>query len=173
MNKKAQYYIKKLKLKKHKEGGYYKEVYRSGELILGENLPKRFRSSRNFSTSIYFLLEGKQFSSFHFLKSDELWHFYDGCDVILYIINAEGKLSKRIIGRGGDCRFQTTIEKNSWFAAEIENKKSFALVGCTVSPGFEFDDLVIGKRTKLIKQFPRHKRLIEKFTYIQQNNTKA
>jgi predicted cupin superfamily sugar epimerase len=173
MNPKTKQYINKLRLKKHPEGGYYREVYRAGEIISCEHLPKRFKSSRNFSTSIYFLLEGKQFSTFHLLQSDELWHFYDGCDVIIYIINDNGKLSKRKIGRGKNCKFQITIEKNNWFAAELGDKKSFALVGCTVSPGFEFEDLVMCKRAELIKQFPKHKRLIEKFTRVKQSNTKA
>lgn len=164
MHKTAGQYIKKLKLKKHPEGGYYKEVYRSGEIILGEHLPKRFKSSRNFSTSIYFLLEGKQFSAFHLLQSDELWHFYDGCDVIIYLLTENGKLTKRKIGRGADCRFQIAIEKNNWFAAELVNKKGFALIGCTVSPGFDFEDFNIGRRSELLKQFPKYKNLIEKFT---------
>jgi predicted cupin superfamily sugar epimerase len=166
MNKKAQYYIKKLKLKKHPEGGYYKEIYRSGEIIIGDHLPKRFKSSRNLSTSIYFLLEGKQFSAFHLLQSDETWHFYDGCNIKIYMIDESGKLIKRKIGRGEDCRFQITIEKNNWFAAEVENKKSYALVGCTVSPGFEFEDFKIGKRDRLVRKFPKHKNLIERFTNI-------
>jgi len=166
MHLKAKQYKKKLKLKKHPEGGYYKEVYRSGELILGEHLPKRFKTSRNFSTSIYFMLEGNQYSTFHKLQSDELWHFYDGCDVNVYIINSKGKLLKKKIGRGKDCKFQITIEKNNWFAAELADKKLFALIGCTVSPGFELDDFLMGKNKDLIKQFPQHKRLIEKFTAI-------
>jgi predicted cupin superfamily sugar epimerase len=163
---KAKHYIKKLKLQKHPEGGFYKEVYRSGELISGEDLPKRFKSSRSFSTSIYFLLEGKQFSAFHLLQSDELWHFYDGSDVIIYIINEKGKLLKRKIGRGDDCNFQVVIEKKNWFAAELENKKSYSLVGCTVSPGFDFNDFVIGEREELVNQFPNHRKLIEKLTHI-------
>ena len=166
MNLKAKQYIKKLKLKKHQEGGYFREIYRSGEIITAEHLPARFKSSRNFSTSIYFLLEGKQFSSFHLLQSDELWHFYDGCDVIIYVINNKGKLSIEKIGRGKNCKFQITIEKNNWFAAELADKKSFALIGCTVSPGFEFEDFVMGNRAELIKQFPKYQRVIEKFTPI-------
>ena len=78
MSPQAQKYIEKLQLKPHPEGGYYKEIYRAGEMILPEHLPKRYKSLRNFSTSIYFLLEGNQVSNFHRLKSDEQWHFYDG-----------------------------------------------------------------------------------------------
>ena len=87
MNAKAKYYIDKLKLIPHPEGGYYKEIYRSGEFISIKGLPKRYNSKRVFSTSIYFLLEGKQISRFHRLKSDEVWHFYDGNPVVLYILN--------------------------------------------------------------------------------------
>lgn len=164
MHPKAQKYIKQLQLKKHPEGGYFKEVYRSGERILPTHLPKRYKSSRNFSTSIYFLLEGKQFSSFHILKSDELWHFYDGNAVLLYIINPKGELTIRKLGRGKDCDLQLTIEKQNWFAAEVEDKKSFALFGCTVSPGFEFEDFEMGKRDELLKKFPQHSDLIKRLT---------
>ena len=164
MHPKAKKYIKQLQLKKHPEGGYFKEVYRSGELILPEHLPERYKQSRNFSTSIYFLLEGKQFSAFHLLQSDELWHFYDGNSVILYIINQKGGLSVKKLGRVKDSELQITIEKQNWFAAELEDKKSFALFGCTVSPGFEFEDFQLGKRDELIKIFPQHSALIKRLT---------
>lgn len=164
MHPKAKKYIIQLQLRKHPEGGYFKEVYRSGELILPEHLPKRYKQSRNFSTSIYFLLEGKQFSSFHILKSDELWHFYDGSAVILYIINQNGELSIHKLGRNADCELQLTIEKQNWFAAEVKDKKSFSLFGCTVSPGFDFDDFELGKRDDLIKKFPQHSALIKRLT---------
>lgn len=164
MQQKAKQYINHLQLIKHPEGGYFREVYRSGERILPTHLPKRYKSSRNFSTSIYFLLEGKQFSSFHILKSDELWHFYDGSAVLLYIISQKGELSVKKLGRDQDSALQLTIEKQNWFAAEVEDKKSFALFGCTVSPGFEFEDFELGKRDDLIKKFPQHSVLIKRLT---------
>jgi len=164
MHPKAQKFIKQLQLKKHPEGGYFKEIYRSGEIILPEHLPKRYKSSRNFSTSIYFLLEGKQFSAFHFLQSDELWHFYDGCPVIIFSINPKGELIIKKLGKKKDCELQLTIEKQNWFAAELEDKKSFALFGCTVSPGFEFDDFELGKRDTLLQKFPQHSSLIKRLS---------
>lgn len=164
MHLKAKQFIKQLQLKKHPEGGYFREVYRSVELILPKNLPERYKSSRNFSTSIYFLLERKQFSAFHLLQSDELWHFYDGCTVLLYCLDQKGKLSINKLGREKGCNFQLTIKKKTWFAAELENKKSFSLFGCTVSPGFEFDDFELGKRNELFKKFPQHKSLIARLT---------
>ena len=164
MNSKAKAYIKKLGLKKHPEGGYYREVYRSGEKILSGHLPIRYKSNRNFSTSIYFLLEGKQCSAFHLLQSDELWHYYDGSDVIIYIIDKKGKLSIKKLGKTKDAQFQLVIEKQFWFAAELDDKNSFSLFGCTVSPGFDFEDFRLGKREELIKKFPEHKFLIEQLT---------
>jgi len=164
MHPKAKHYIKQLQLKKHPEGGYYKEVYRSGELILPEHLPERYKSTRNFSTSIYFLLEGKQFSAFHLLQSDELWHFYDGSAVLLYVINKEGELITKKLGKKKDCELQLIVEKQNWFAAELEDKKSFALFGCAVSPGFDFADFELGKRDILLQKFPQHSALIKRLS---------
>jgi hypothetical protein len=164
MHSKAKHFIKQLQLKKHPEGGYFKEVYRSGERILPTHLPKRYKSSRNFSTSIYFLLEGKAFSSFHLLQSDELWHFYDGSTVLLYIINQKGELSVKKLGKDKGRELQLTIEKQNWFAAELEDKKSFALFGCTVSPGFDFDDFELGNRIILTKKYSQHSALIKRLT---------
>lgn len=162
----AQRYIKQLQLIKHPEGGYFKEVYRSGEIILPGHLPKRYRSSRNFSTSIYFLLEGKQFSAFHLLQSDELWHFYDGSSVLIYIIDQKGNLSTQKLGKGKANNFQIVIKRKNWFAAELEDKKSFALFGCTVAPGFNFDDFKLGDRSQLFNKYPQHKTLISRLTKL-------
>jgi hypothetical protein len=166
MNSKVKVHIKKLGLKKHPEGGYFREIYRSSERILPEHLPKRYKKSRNFSTSIYFLLEGKQFSAFHLLQSDELWHFYSGSTVLLYIINQSGEITTKKVGRSGNCEPQIIIEKRNWFAAEIEDKKSFSLFGCTVSPGFEFADFELGKRQELNIQFPQQKSLFTRLTRL-------
>jgi len=166
MNKKAKEYITKFQLKRHPEGGYYKELYRAGEIILPDQLPKRYRSSRSFSTSIYFLLEGNQVSTFHRLKSDELWHFYDGSTIIIYTINENGELKTQKLGnniKDGES-FQVQIKHNNWFGAELLDKSSFALIGCTVSPGFEFDDFELANRNELIKTYPKHKEIIKKLT---------
>lgn len=164
MNEKARYYIDKLELKKHPEGGYYREIYRSAEMFSID--PPKKNLKRNVSTSIYFLLDGSQVSKFHRLKSDELWHFYDGSSIKIYVIDESGKLDEITLGRkteDGEV-FQTVIKKNNWFAAEVINKKSFALIGCTVSPGFDFSDFELADVEYLLKNFPEHKRLIQKLT---------
>ena len=168
MSPDAQKYIEKLQLKPHPEGGYYKEIYRACEMILPEHLPKRYKSSRNYSTSIYFLLEGNQVSNFHKLKSDEQWHFYDGSSIALYVIGEDRNLSKILLGRNienGES-LQTVIKHNSWFAAELSDNTSFALIGCTVTPGFDFSDFELGKSNDLIEAFPQYRELIDKFTKL-------
>lgn len=166
MNEKAKYYITKLQLASHPEGGYYKEIYRAGEIYYAEHLPGRYSGNRSFSTSIYFLLEGKQISKFHKLESDELWHFYDGSGIKIYILNNSAGLSEIILGNDLDKGeiFQTVIEKGNWFAAEVIDKSSYSLIGCTVSPGFDYTDFELANREILVEKFPFNKELIMRLT---------
>src|SRR5690606_17226591 len=98
---------------------YFKEIYRSKEIIEEKALPGRFKGNRNYSTSIYFLLHGEQVSNLHRLQSDEIWHFYDGSSVKIYIINETGELKEKTLGRNLEAgeEFQIIIYKNSWFCA--------------------------------------------------------
>jgi len=166
MIKKSQQWISKLNLKSHPEGGFYREVYRSDEVLLSTSLDDRYAGSRSISTSIYFLLKENQFSAFHKIKSDELWHFYDGSPIKLYLISETGKLEIKKVGINISENElpQITIKKNVWFAAEPICKESYTLVGCTVAPGFNFTDFELGKRKDLLKNFPHHKDLIVRFT---------
>lgn len=161
---KVKYYVDKLQLIPHPEGGYYKEVYRAGEIILSEALPGNFRGNRNISTSIYYLLQRKDYSAFHKLKSDEVWHFYDGSALQIYIIDQSGNFSIKLLGKNAENEeaFQIVIAKECWFAAELVDKTSFSLVGCTVSPGFDFRDFEMADCSKLADQFPMHKELIQR-----------
>ena len=96
---KAQYWIERLRLEPHPEGGHYKEVYKANETIFKTNLPKRYQGDRAFSTSIYFLLQKNEFSAFHRLKSDETWYFHGGDPIELLIIDHRGILEKMVIVR--------------------------------------------------------------------------
>jgi len=100
------------------------------------------------------------------MKSDEIWHFYSGSSLTLHIIDSKGNLKKSVLGPSLDAgeRFQITVKSNCWFAVSLNEKKSYSLVGCTVSPGFHYKDWKIGKRKVLIEKFPQHKDTIEKFT---------
>jgi len=162
----SEYYIKSLGLEKHPEGGWFKEVYRSEEEIAGEHLPERFSGERHHSTSIYFLLSSDTFSAFHRIKSDELWHFYDGSAVTIYMIDNDGNYSEITLGRNienGEV-LQCAIPHGVWFGAKVSEPDSFCLVGCTVAPGFHFDDFELGEREKLLEMFPQHTKIINELT---------
>ena len=166
MHEKAKYYIDKLKLQKHPEGGYFNEIYRADEIFEASVLPERYNGDRAFSTSIYFLLDGKDISAFHKLQSDEIWHFYDGCQVKVSIITPLHSLEERILGSNLDNKenLQTVINKHSWFGAELTDKSSFSLIGCTVSPGFDFQDFEVGKREQLLEEYPEFSNIILRLT---------
>ena len=151
----AKYWIEKLGLKKHTEGGWFKEIYRSEEIATKDSLPNGFSGDRNFSTSIYFLLEKDDISVLHRIKSDEIWHYYDGGSAI-EIISLQGRrLLKQSLGRDNEKgeHLQIVVPKNTWFAARLINQESYALVACTVSPGFHFDDFEMANED-LLKDYP-------------------
>lgn len=164
----AEYWIKKLELEKHPEGGWFKEVYRADEIHKHEHLPERFTGERHHSTSIYFLLTSDTFSAFHRIKSDELWHFYTGSPVIVFMIDENGNYSEIKLGSNHEAGevFQCVIPYGVWFGAKVNQANSFSLVGCTVAPGFHFDDFELAKRDELVKQFPQHEKIIERMTRI-------
>ena len=164
--KNAEYWIEKLGLQKHPEGGWFKEAYRSGEFIKKEHLPARFKGERHHSTSIYFLITTAEFSAFHRIKSDELWHFYEGSAITIHMIGETGMYSTVTLGsdiESGEV-FQYAIPQGVWFAATVDTENSYSLVGCTVAPGFHFEDFELGKREELVKIFPDNKDTIERLT---------
>jgi len=167
MNEKIKYIIRKFKLKKHIEGGYYSEIYRSGEKIKKKHLPKRYNGDRTFSTSIYFLLLNNDVSVFHKLNSDEILHFYDGSPLLIYLIDHTGNMEIKKLGRNvfKDEVYQILVKANQWLAMKPIRRNYYSLIGCTVSPGFEYDDLIIGKKDELIKLYPQHKRIINKLSH--------
>lgn len=158
--------IDKLELLPHPEGGYFKETYRSQGVIPKESLSNEFEGERNFSTGIYYLLESGNYSALHRIKQDEMWHFYQGDAIELVTINEEGELKVTLIG--GDIANnehpQYVVPKNVWFAAKVSKPDSYALAGCTVSPGFDFKDFELGSYAQLVDLFPQHETYIKEFT---------
>ena len=164
--KSAEYWIEKLQLQSHPEGGYFRKSYRATESIQAVHLPNRFNGDRSFSTAIYYLLKGEQFSAFHRLKSDELWHFYSGSSLTIYLLNQEGVLVELQLGDDFDAgeSFQLVVPANTWLAARCGRKDSYSLVGSTVAPGFDFIDLDFANRQDLIKEYPENTAIISQLT---------
>jgi predicted cupin superfamily sugar epimerase len=165
-NRNAAYWIDKLQLEPHPEGGYFRLSYRSEVEIPREALPARFSGARAVSRAIYFLLERKNFSAFHRLRSDEVWHFYAGEPLVVHVIEPEGNYSRILLGRdpGAGQVLQAVVRAGSWFASHVADWKPFSLVGCTVAPGFDFEDFEMGKREELIARYPWHRELVERLT---------
>ncbi len=155
----AQYWIDKLTLKPHPEGGFYKRTYESSGQIK--------RLDRPYATAIYFLLLEDKFSAFHRIKSDELWHFYTGSPLDVFMINEQGAMEQFRLGPNAEAGqvFQAVVPSGRWFASRMAQLNSYALVGCTVAPGFDFRDFEMADRYQLTTQFPQHATLIKSLTH--------
>ena len=153
--------IQTLQLQPHPEGGFYRETYRTEEKISTNN-----GKVRNIGTAIYFLLEDEDKSHFHRIQSDELWFFHQGEPMEIMMIQ-DGKLHTTLLGNNieqGEVP-QLIIPANIWFAARVKDSKGYALVSCTVSPGFDFADFELANKKDLISEFPEYKSVIDEFTF--------
>ncbi|HDK7155265.1 TPA: cupin domain-containing protein [Clostridium botulinum] len=163
--KDANYFIEKLDMTDHPEGGYYKESFISAENITDSDLTTTFEDKRILWTSIYFLLRNGEVSNFHRLKSDEMWYYHSGSPLTIYMITPEGELITEQLGldiEKGE-KPQVLVPKNYIFGSAMNNK-GYALVGCMVSPGFEFRDFELFERDTLLNLYPKYKETIEKLT---------
>ncbi|WP_045905719.1 cupin domain-containing protein [Clostridium botulinum] len=163
--KDANYFIEKLDMIAHPEGGYYKESFISAENITDSDLTTTFGDKRILWTSIYFLLRNGEVSNFHRLKSDEMWYYHSGSPLTIYMITPKGELITEQLGldiEKGE-KPQVLVPKNYIFGSAMNNK-GYALVGCMVSPGFEFRDFELFERDTLLNLYPKYKETIEKLT---------
>jgi uncharacterized protein len=162
----AQFWIDHLKLKPHPEGGFFRESYRSSVVIPEPALPTTFRGPRRASTAIYFLLAGEDFSALHRLAADEVWHFYAGSRLLVHSVDPNGNYSVIRLGQNAEAdeQFQCVVPGGHWFGSCLECPHTYALVGCTVAPGFDFTDFEMARRADLLAQYPEHKDVIHKLT---------
>ncbi|RAJ31042.1 cupin domain-containing protein [Pedobacter cryoconitis] len=156
--KNASYWIDRLDLQPHPEGGYYKETFRSQSGVYRNNESKL----KSACTSIYYLLEGSDFSGFHRLKSDELWYFHCGQPVNIHVLDTDGGYSCIELSDSETGNLQAVIKPDCWFAAEVPSKLGFALVSCAVAPGFDFSEFEMATKNSLSSAYPFQKSLIEK-----------
>ena len=158
--------VDKFELLPHPEGGFYKEVYRSEGVIPKGSLATNFNGDRNFCTAIYFLLTSDNFSGFHRIQQDEIWNFYNGSPLSVHVIDAKGNYKRHEVGmdiENGETPM-LVVPANCWFASSVKEDNSHSFVGCTVAPGFDFDDFELAKREDLIKEYPEHKEIITRLT---------
>lgn len=161
----AQEIIKFLRLQPHpKEGGFFRETYRSVDSL--SSLPIRYRGNRSASTAIYYLLTPDTFSAMHRLASDEVFHFYMGNPVEMLQLFPDGH--GKIVSLGADLEAgqspQIMVPAGVWQGSRLAPGGSFALMGTTVAPGFDFADYESGEREKLIEQYPEFTEMIRGLT---------
>jgi predicted cupin superfamily sugar epimerase len=162
----ASYYVQAFNMQPHPEGGYFAETYRAAETISKAALPDRFAGDRPFSTAIYFLLESKDVSALHRIASDEVWHFYAGGTLEVFVITPSGELTTIRLGNNpkqGEV-FQAVVPAGCWFGSAPAEGVDFSLVGCTVAPGFDFADFEMASRETLLTEFPQHRDVIKKLS---------
>jgi predicted cupin superfamily sugar epimerase len=164
--KDAAFWIEHLHLQPHPEGGYFRETYRSTDILRQALLPPRYSSDHACATAIYFLLESGQVSKFHRLRSDELWCYHAGSPLTLYAIAADNTLDTCVLGThldNGEAP-QILIPQGLWFGAAVVSERSYTLASCLVAPGFEFEDFELATYEQLVRIYPQHQALIDRLT---------
>lgn len=159
----ADYWIEHLKMEKHPEGGYYKSSFVSADSFE----PATHLETRQFYTSIYFLLRSQDVSHFHRLKSDELWYFHAGSPLTVHMIDEEGNYRDAKVGlniENGESP-QVLVPKGSIFGSTVDQPDAYSLVGCMVSPGFDFADFQLFTQQQLMADYPDHEKIIRQLAY--------
>jgi uncharacterized protein len=162
----AQQVITLLKLKPLEiEGGFFAETYRSREPVAAGTLPRRYQGKRAFATAIYYLLTSNSFSAIHRLHSDEIFHFYAGDPVEMFLLTPPAA-QQLVLGTDlvKGQRPQIVVPRGVWQGARLVPGGKWALLGTTVAPGFDRRDFELGNRMILLEQYPRHRALISALT---------
>ncbi|MDD2952458.1 MAG: cupin domain-containing protein [Parabacteroides sp.] len=155
----AAYWIGRLGMTPHPEGGYCREMYRPERWVPVEGTSGK----RRVMTTIYYLLEDGDFSAFHRIQSPESWFFHKGEPLLIFSIE-EGKWVCRELSDRDEGTLQVTIEPGIWFAARLKNPNGFSLVSCAVAPGFEYADFELADKEVLITQYPEWEREIRELS---------
>jgi len=148
------------------EGGYYVETYRAEDTIPHHALHERYTGDRHYGTSILYLITPTSFSRMHKVKSDEIFHFYLGDPVEMLQLKPDGTGELITMGQGitAGHRQQTVVKNGIWQGTKLKGNGKYALLGCTVSPGFEFTDYQSATCQQLTKKFPKHHSMIKELT---------
>jgi uncharacterized protein len=163
----AEELIASLSLQPHpKEGGFFRETYRSVESCAKPHLPPRYSSDRSFGTAIYYLLTPSSISAMHRLASDEIFHFYLGDPVRMLQLGPGSQSRELTLGTdlNSGHQMQVVVPRGVWQGSLLAEGGRFALLGCTVAPGFDYADYEHGKRDELVAQYPAFAKLIEQLT---------
>lgn len=153
MVKEITYWVEKLEMLPHPEGGFYKETYRSEQSIPGTN--------RQLMTGIYFLLTSDNVSRFHRIKSDEMWFYHAGSPLIVHTLDENGHTQNHVgLDFEAGQQPQFLVPKDTIFGSSVLLEDSYSLVSCVVAPGFDFEDFELFSKEELLPLFPAHRQLL-------------
>jgi predicted cupin superfamily sugar epimerase len=172
MHRNARLLIENLRLRPHPEGGWYRETYRSERTIPGTALPAGYAGSRSLGTAILYLLADGAVSGLHRLRGDELWLHHAGGGLDLHLFrppaspSRSGRYERRRLGPAGadGTAFQVVVPGGCWFGATLVDPDGFAVVGCTMAPGFDPADFELPSGTELGSVFPEHTELLARLS---------
>ena len=152
----GKYFIEKLHLEPHPEGGYFKRFLEAKDTVDGE---------RKLWSSIYYLLKDREVSNFHRLNSDEIWYYHSGSSMVLYIIGTDGMLRHEKLGLDIEHGEQPQIiaKKGEIFGAVMEGT-GYSLVSCMVSPEFKYEEFELLERKDLLEKYPQYEQIIKRLT---------
>jgi uncharacterized protein len=154
--------MRQLDLQPHPEGGLYRQTYCSEERIL-RSRDDQPRTERHASTAIYYMLCDSDYSAWHRIDADELWHFHLGDPLFIHALNPRGELTTHVLSNPleqPDGSFQVIVPAGHWFAAERTGPRGFSLASCTVAPGFEFANFELADIAALQQRYPKHQALL-------------
>lgn len=160
----AAFWIDRLDLDAHREGGYYARTYESDVVVDGERVPGGVDGDRPTASSIHYLVRDDQCSAFHRIDADELWHFYHGDPLRLYVLDED--LETVVLGRD---RFRAVAPQGTWFAAEVASDlvdgagHGYSLVGCDVTPAYDDAAHELADES-LAEEYEAHREVIERLT---------
>ena len=165
MHSEAEKWIELLGLEPHPEGGFFRESYRSKTVVVQSELVQGFGGPRAMSTGIYYLLDEANFSAIHRIRSDEMWHFYAGSPLRVEGLHPNGTRQDWILHNDPTIgRPQEIVPARTWFGSRLVDPTGYALVGCTVAPGFDFSDFEMADPKVLMGDYPEHSSWIQSLT---------
>jgi hypothetical protein len=148
------------------EGGFFRETYRSRWNVSAEYLPDGFRGSRSIGTAIYYMVTAETFSALHRLPGSEVFHFYAGDPVIMLQLCPDGTTQTVTLGSDLACGHQpqVVVRGHVWQGCKLKPGGKWALMGTTMSPGFDYADYENGDREQLCAQYSEAAQLIREYT---------
>jgi predicted cupin superfamily sugar epimerase len=158
--------IAELGLRKHPEGGFFRETYRSDESMTLACLPDRYNEEHALATTIYFLITSAEPSRLHRLRSDEVWYFHMGHGMEMHLFGRGGEYRSTRLGTNlvaGEM-LHVVVPRYTWFGARVTEPDGYALCSCSVAPGFQFEDFVLGERSQLLDKYPANSDIIQALT---------